>query len=598
MAQLASIGEELAPSPSKSSSLPPPPQPQLLAAQPPLVHYSPAPSFSFSTSSTMSTSPSPTSYSFRQSGSTDSSTSASALGAAPASASTQLLAHVAKPPLSLREVPQDSPAAATSAPQQEGYAGYSSQAMAHQPSDPEAIYTDLPTYKFPPPRPLSSSTSSSVATTTPKRFSKPGHLQLSANAGQPTSWEEVEAGSPMYSPTVSHSAGSPALEPVRQVRLQPSLPIISLSQSHGSPSLAGEFEESHVRSQSMPSGMVHGLAKSTSSEQSFDGRMSITDDARSQSPMQLQPLSLGRTQPAQLDGLGVTVTPPRSTAGGGNSGLLGFSLPGQASHERTTSLGAPSQPMGYHYSSTTHTTSTFVPSSAYLPSRSQFGSGSPQLAPMPMPRSAPSTPLGRQDARFLSQMRQHSSPQPLQAGFAPPAGSPMFLPSPHTGHLAQSPSMQSWYSQEDYYDVSPGGSTAGYSSVGPGSGRFSPAPFGRDAESPSMSSLSKRMSPFTLQSPPAHKKAKKLVERQLLPKIESPSKRSTPLSMSTGPSSPKSEAGSAFNAPSPAGSTGEEKPKPARCRIACSECRKTRLKCKPRSVSARRGWLADATFRR
>lgn len=388
----------------------------------------------------------------------------------------------------------------------------------------------------------------------------------------------------MFSPTFSQNAGSPRMASNPQSKLQPSLPIISLPQSQtpAPANMAGDFEESHVRSHSVPSGMVHGLAKSTSSEQSFDGRMSMTDGDRSESPKQMQPFYHGSEQ---LDGLGVTVTPPKPSG----DGLLGIQYPGQPPIEHP-SYGAPAQPLGgYYHSSTTHTTSTFVPSSAYLPSKSQFAGVSPQMASMP--RSAPSTPLGRQDARFLSQLRGQSSPQPLQTGFAPPAGSAIYRGSPNLGapgsaQFSHSPSMQSWYSQDEYYDVSPGGSNyAGsmYASSGPG-GRFSPAsphvPYVRDTASPGISSLSKRLSPFVLQSPPSAKKPKKSGERMLMPKSVT-SKRNTPLlASSTAASSPKSEADEAVRGPSPAESAVDEKPKIQRCRIACSECRKTRLKCK------------------
>ena len=108
------------------------------------------------------------------------------------------------------------------------YAGYSSQIMVQQPSaGSEAVYTDLPTYRFPPlPRPLSSSTSSSVATATPKRFSKPAHLQLPISP-HIASWDATQLGSPALSPELS-SANASETRFEHHIGLQPPLPIISL----------------------------------------------------------------------------------------------------------------------------------------------------------------------------------------------------------------------------------------------------------------------------------------------------------------------------------------------------------------------------------
>ena len=459
------------------------------------------------------------------------------------------------------------------------YAGYSSQIMVQQPSaGSEAVYTDLPTYRFPPlPRPLSSSTSSSVATATPKRFSKPAHLQLPISP-HIASWDATQLGSPALSPELS-SANASETRFEHHIGLQPPLPIISLSQS-----LEADFDQSHIRANSMPSRMVHGLAKSTSSERSYeyDGPMSITGSERSESPQLMRPIFPGS---GHLDGLGVMTTPPKASG----SDRLAIHHPSPSIAYRSSYPPPSEQPFGYHYStsSTTHTTSTFVPSSAYLPSKSQFAGMSPQVATMP--RSAPSTPLGRQDARFLSQLRNQTSPQPVQTGFAPPAGSPMFRPSPHlsamsSAQISHAPSMQSWYSQDENYDSAGdsiasgqmGGSYASTSYGPSGHGEFGSTSYIPYASSPSLSSLSKRLSPFSLQSPPtATKKPRRAATRAILPKPDAPESRES----SSAAKAASAEAEAETSA-SPAASVVEEKPKVQRSRIACGACRKTRLKCK------------------
>jgi hypothetical protein len=234
---------------------------------------------------------------------------------------------------------------------------------------------------------------------------------------------------------------------------------------------------------------------------------------------------------------------------------------------------APSNPVGYttYSSSTTHThttsSSTFVPSSAYLPSKSAFSGMSPGFSASTGmgPRSAPSTPLGRQDARFLSHTRAWTTPEPLVAPFFPSNGSPSPLiaqsPASLTSSIppsfrlnASTSSSSSFFPSHDLEKFHLSSST---SSSRPDTDYI---PYARPA-----GPKSKRAPPpFAPTTPVMHVPIKKIKREKTTPK----------LSKLPSPAAGSSAAGS----PAPSAQNDEEE-KPTRVKIACNACRKTRLKC-------------------
>jgi hypothetical protein len=197
---------------------------------------------------------------------------------------------------------------------------------------------------------------------------------------------------------------------------------------------------------------------------------------------------------------------------------------------------------------------TYLPSSAYLPSTATFAG--PSMSMDNYPRSAPSTPLGRQDARFVS--RQGWQPQTLPNPF--PMSAPYTEPRMRT-NLA--PPLQSYY---------------GSPAMPQNAGYYSADEFDRDA-SPLYMSIDSNRSPRLGGSPyiPYARSATKTVV--------TPTKRSPrPVDLAATPGkkvrrTQDTQLGNAALSYSTDSALSDAKSKAARCKIACGACRKTRLRC-------------------
>ena len=221
-------------------------------------------------------------------------------------------------------------------------------------------------------------------------------------------------------------------------------------------------------------------------------------------------------------------------------------------------------PFSLHFSSTstTHpTTSTYIPSSAYLPSKSTFGGITPNMPSQP--HSAPSTPIGRQDAYFLSSTRGNrwtpsQTPQPghsSRADSIAAESSPLFIGSPALSAAVSVPlsttSLTATISKaEDTNPRDAGNPLPGVESVY--------IPYARNTKM-----FTKRITSFPPGSPNSSadsKRAKKGKNRTKLPVYPAPQ-----------PSEAASQA--------PLQEKAVNKHTSQRCKIACSACRRTRLRC-------------------
>lgn len=197
---------------------------------------------------------------------------------------------------------------------------------------------------------------------------------------------------------------------------------------------------------------------------------------------------------------------------------------------------------------------TYLPSSAYLPSSGTFVG--PPLSTVNIPRSAPSTPLGRQDARFLG--KTGWPPQALPNPF--PLNAPQTEPRMRTDFGASFPPSNAQPALAQ--------STSGY---------YSADDFERDTSPLYMSIDSSRSADITDPRYIPYARSTKLSASQ--------SKRSPPSALETTASKRAKrtleDLGASRESPSYSPGLGEigTKPKQQRCKIACAACRKTRLKC-------------------
>lgn len=721
-------------------------QPQPLSAA---YHASPVPSFAFSTSSATSsvhsTSPSPTQGHFGAGGvADDSSDKVMEEGYAEAQPSGQVhgeqydnktqeaqqyqgyYAQVQQPPTFQIERPTQyakwaaSPASAMAgqafAQQQSApathavyqaaplYADYeerhaseparestpmTSLAMEQAPSTPGAIYSELPTYRFPPapstvpalsstyrppvgqgspsvlrypqsaprrtlptrPAPLILKPWAASQATSPSsvpRYSQdsassaPPHVPSNQNP-TPTSmesapWLAAQGRPGLFSPLASPALMSPAPSQqagaggsgsvssaasthsyFTQSQLAPPLPIVTLPDE---PAVSGS--DNSGGAPAAFAGSQYGSAQPNQSEfspypphleEGFIGGRATPVDTSHLSP---------QTYPHQLaappSSLAVPQTPERHAV---PAGQYPHTLPRvrQQAPQATGSATPGGKPLSYHYqttSSTTHTTSaSFIPASSYLPARAHFDGPSPQVASMP--RSAPSTPHGRQDGRFLSEMQGHGlSPlpqlnlQPSLFGAEPPAASSSSTVRPYgsaqggplavstqlsasyggartptlgssgqwiTSPYLPSPSAQSYYSADEYaYEYSPTSAPLSQS-VGPSSMPYSPSELGHSyvpyarshrmatSAGPSSGMNVKRLSPFSTQSANPAAKRSRTMPGTPADDVKVEEQGATVL--------PRAE----VRANSTGSGGSEERPKVQRCKIACGACRKTRLKC-------------------
>lgn len=571
--------------------------------------------------------------------------------------------------------------------------------MEQAPSTPGAMYSELPTYRFPPapatvpalssiyrppigqgspsvlrypqsaprrtlptrPAPLilkpwvasqAASPSSVPRYSHDSASSAPPHVPSNQNP-TPTSmesapWLAAQGRPGLFSPLASPALTSPAPSQqagagvsgsgsgsvssaasahsyFAQSQLAPPLPIVTLpdepavtrSDNRGGAAAAnaslqyGSAQPGHSEFSPYPSHLEEG---------SIGGRATPIDASH------LSPQSYPRQLAAPNTSLAVPQTPERH---GTPAGEYPHTLP-RARQQAPYAPGSAHQsgkPLSYHYqttSSTTHTTSgSFIPASSYLPPRPHFDGLSPQVGSMP--RSAPSTPHGRQDARFLSEMQGHDlSPLPqLSLQPSPSIGGPEAGPSSYTirpygsaqgGPLAistqlsasyggarttptlgssgqwttspylPSPSAQSYYSADDYaYEYSPTSAPLSQS-MGPSSAPYSPSelrpsyvPYARPhrmatSAGPSAGMSVKRLSPFSTQTAsPAAKRSRTMPGTPADDvKVEEQGTTGVP-------------PGAEVRANSTGSGGSDERPKVQRCKIACGACRKTRLKCDGRT---------------
>lgn len=386
----------------------------------------------------------------------------------------------------------------------------------------DPMYAHLPTYRFPAgPSRSGSAPATNLARTGSQLFAR-NKPALPVAPPMDQMYEERLQHSPTMSPVPSLQASSSTVSSIAsQSLLKPALPIITFPNAP-----LPEYEVENV----YPSGMVsqlqpepsHGISASGPVYQAYNA--SPIPEATpwgSLSPMKVAP------SPQQI----LPQTPNR---------FADYQSPHQ---------------FDLNYSPAHISPSTYLPSSAYLPSSSGTFGG-PPLSTNNIPRSAPSTPLGRQDARFLGKAGWPSGglPNPLPSGV--PQTEPRMrtdfsapLPSSYTQFSVAQPN-SGYYSADEYErDTSPlYMSTDSTTSANAVESRY--IPYARPTKL--TASLSKRSSPNPLDA-----SASKRMKRSLndLPTSKQPLAH---------PSSYLEN---------------EAKPKQQRCKIACAACRKTRLKC-------------------
>lgn len=195
--------------------------------------------------------------------------------------------------------------------------------------------------------------------------------------------------------------------------------------------------------------------------------------------------------------------------------------------------------------------STFTPASSYTPSKPYFSTLTPPAAHH-IARSAPTTPLGRQDARFLSATRGWTTPQPASNPVFENT-SPLASVSPALSagsNLSTFPAPGSYYSgdEQDYYEVSyASGSELNVSTSS------SASPYIPYARAPR---AFKRTSPYPQDFT--------YDEERLYMKV------------------PRYSSSGLVHSPALSYEADTQRTKAPRCKIACSSCRKTRLRCECR----------------
>ncbi|KAL7005779.1 hypothetical protein EMMF5_004694 [Cystobasidiomycetes sp. EMM_F5] len=437
---------------------------------------------------------------------------------------------------------------------------------AQHPAEDERAYMELPTYRFPPMATtsyLQPSTSSFPSTPSPSSAlmqmypmgmhmsqdgtntavvsgpSTPYDAYQNSHAYPTTPYQEQ--GSAYSSPMPAHQGLSGSESVASFAERVAGVPTISLS-SYSNPREYSDYDANI--------GLTEGSRAS-------DHRMSTVDHGyhHTQQPyLHFPPVPTHSSSlPAPVPSYCSTAPIYHPLSNHGHS----VPLPPKSSHtnDQYASMSSPSPNFQLAYqslSTTTHTTShsTFIPSSAYLPPKSTFVGLSPQL-PSSAPHSAPTTPMmGRQDARFLSS-RGWSTPQPPSTTAFPPASmnaaTTTYVASPVYAGTATMPSVSS----TDFRESSPKS--------------YFDHPDGRDYHPPALS---------VEYSTPYIPYARPFKTGKRLP-YQSPS--SSPGAKRSKKVDRKSNSPSAQATESP--DTSEQKPRVARCKIACAACRKTRLRC-------------------
>lgn len=207
------------------------------------------------------------------------------------------------------------------------------------------------------------------------------------------------------------------------------------------------------------------------------------------------------------------------------------------------------------YSPMSTPSTTYMPNSAYVPSSAAFAGLSPNLGQSA--RSAPSTPLGRQDPRFMQDRSWNPSGStvPYSDYVAPHTEPRLRVGMPGTPDLYASQSGFSnlgiGYQSDDYdRDTSPTSTSMNYYPAGQGAHQSPYIPYARNGKF--ATSQTKRTPTFAMDLGSSLKK----------------SKRAEPLY----PAAPLLTYSSDT-------ALADSRSKQQRCKIACSACRKTRLKC-------------------
>lgn len=385
----------------------------------------------------------------------------------------------------------------------------------------DPMYAGLPTYRFPA-GPSRSGSAPASQPVTPILFTFPSKPALPEAPPADTLYEDRMHFSPATSPVPSLQTSSSTLSSIGSTSLlKPALPIITFPNAP-----MPDYEVENV----YPSGMVSNVEMPYTVHQE---PLSYQPSPVFPSTSQWAPLSPIKPAPSapQL----APQTPSR--------------FPDFSNSNR----------LDVDYSPAHTSPSTYLPSSAYLPSTGTFAG--PPISTGNIPRSAPSTPLGRQDARFVGKpgwpAQSHINPFPFNLPQTEPRVRTDFGQS-HQSYYAQptfSPHISGYYSaDEQEQDMSSPMLTMDGSKYG-GSTDSRYIPYARSTKGYSSSARSKRSPPRALDLN-ASKKAKRVASGEvptgdhMLPFL-------TEANMSAEP-----------------------KVKQVRCRIACSACRKTRLKCK------------------
>ncbi|KAK9896652.1 hypothetical protein P389DRAFT_180385 [Cystobasidium minutum MCA 4210] len=380
-------------------------------------------------------------------------------------------------------------------------------------SDP--MYAGLPTYRFPAGPSRSGSVPASQPNT-PVLFTFPNKSALPEAPPADAHYDERMQFSPAVSPVPSLQTSSSTLSSVASHSLlKPALPIITFPNSP-----MPDYEVENV----YPSGMV-GHAEPPYSMQHDPTSYQASPSFPSTS--QWAPLSPTKViaSPAQV----APQTPGR--------------FPDFSDSHR----------LKVEYSPANVSPTTYLPSSAYLPSTGTFTG--PTMSGGNVPRSAPSTPLGRQDARFLGKSGWPAQTLPNPFPFNAPQTEPRMRTDFGQAYHSQPAfpqTMSGYYSAEEQErDASPGmlSFNASKASGSPDS-RYIPYARGTKGFS---SSQNKRSPPRALDLS-VSKKARRATENETNTVNQLPAFLTDAMMTET-------------------------KSKQTRCRIACGACRKTRLKC-------------------
>jgi len=421
-------------------------------------------------------------------------------------------------PIASSSIQTSKPSSGPLASMQDSHMSSGAPVLPAESADP--MYADLPTYRFPAGPSRSGSAPATNNSASGSRLFGLTNKPALPVAPPPEQLYDDGHCSPTVSPAPSLQTSSSTLSSIAsQSLLKPALPIITFPNAP-----LPEYEVENV----YPSGMVSHAGSSyhpPTQGLGYHASPVVSDDNgqwMSLSPMKLAP----SPQPSTPQ------TPNRFTDYG---------------HSHRFDL---------EFSPANLSPSTYLPSSAYLPSSGTFTG--PPLSTANIPRSAPSTPLGRQDARFMG-----------KAGW-PSQG----LPNPFPLNVPQTePRMRTDFGlpQQSYYAQHPalGNSTSGYYSADEYERETSPMYISVDSNR-SMGNADSRYIPYARPMKGPTIQAKRSPPRML--EISTSSKK---LKTTIEGSYPGSQSLS-YSSES---TLTDSKPKQQRCKIACAACRKTRLKC-------------------